>query len=68
VLTACDSELRRETSAQAERIIRIGAQALIMLERVERKADAPAALAPEPATTAALHLEARAGATQCEAG
>lgn len=66
-----DVDLYRDAYEEAQRIIRISEEVRITLERVERKPDAPAALAlkpaaPSPATTEAVSPETPVGATQYE--
>lgn len=61
-----DVDLYRDAYEEAQRIIRISDEVRITLERVERKPDAPAALAPKPVTTEAPPSEATAGTTQYE--
>ncbi len=65
-----DVDLYRDAYEEAQRIIRISDEVRITLERVERKPDAPAALAPKPdaakLTTEAPPSAATAGATQYE--
>lgn len=61
-----DVDLYRDAYEEAQRIIRISDEVRITLERVERKPDAPAALAPKPPTSEAPPSEGTAGAAQYE--
>lgn len=61
-----DVDLYRDAYEEAQRIIRISDEVRITLERVERKPDAPAALAPKSGAATPTTEAPRSGATQYE--